>query len=566
MRRSITSILLAFAFICSTPLIAEAQTKEEAYARELTGEITAALEAGDAAEVLALVSAYERLGIKVPGEVLIAKGQAYLIEDNLPAAQTAYKKALADPGLDAVDRVRSQEMVRKIDGTLAAVAERKASLKRLAEAKLASALENPARLVREASLDELSDLFEGLSVKQSNELWDQLNSINDDPARSADVFRWSYRDERSSDVQFKRNFAGNRFLFNTARLQFKVFCETERDARERFYSTVLAIPGGGLSERLKLWLRYPAVLPSECWYSWNELMVQLSIPPEYLIHHDAKDAPSMKFVGQYIGYIYHPLAIARIDGQVQVGSSPAAFMFRDYLNDQGYSDSKTSGAFSAAYTNDDFTTRYQARARFSGTSSSLQLFSVFAGPHSEMFQAREPDYLTILEDYGRVIRDFAEHNPQSLERLKLMPCSRNGREVPNILFWRAIQLEGYKVSKMIPADCFLGTYDFYERINNFQNGQLRGLKTVKRTYAGLPKLSRMLSPDHSEAFNDIIADFLIESGIGLSVSWENREKFPLLYAAETGQCSIYQKLKAAGAQDFGNRARRVIRKIDRGCK
>ena len=530
----------------------EAQTKEEAYARELTGEITAALEAGDAAEVLALVSAYERLGIKVPGEVLIAKGQAYLIEDNLPAAQTAYKKALADPGLDAVDRVRSQEMVRKIDGTLAAVAERKASLKRLAEAKLASALENPARLVREASLDELSDLFEGLSVKQSNELWDQLNSMNDNSAISGDVFLWSYRDERSSDVGLKRNFAGNRFLFNTARLQFKVFCETERDARERFYSTVLAIPGGGLSERLKLWLRYPAVLPSECWYSWNELMTQFSIPPEYLIHHDAKDAPSMKFVGQYIGYIY-PLAIARIDGQVQVGSSPAAFMFRDYLNDQGYSDSKTSGAFSAAYTNDNLTTRYQARARFSGTSSSLQLFSVFAGPHSEMFQAREPDYRTILEDYGQVIRDFAEHSPQSLERLKLMPCSRNGREVPNILFWRAIQLEGYTVSKMIPAGCFLGTYDVY----GYQG---------KSTFAGLPKLAHMLSPDHSEAFNDIIADFLIESGIGLSVSWENREKFPLLYAAETGQCSIYQKLKAAGAQDFGNRARRVIRKIDRGCK
>ena len=71
MFRIIHVAIAAMATLCTA---AFAQSDEELYARQLSEEIATALEDGDTGEVLALASAYERLGIKVPGEVFIAKG------------------------------------------------------------------------------------------------------------------------------------------------------------------------------------------------------------------------------------------------------------------------------------------------------------------------------------------------------------------------------------------------------------------------------------------------------------------------------------------------------------
>ena len=119
-------VIVIMATLCTA---AFAQSDEERYARQLSEEIATALEDGDTGEVLALVSAYERLGIKVPGEVFIAKGHAHLLDENLEEALAAYKKALADSSLSSLDRVKTEEAVRKISETLAAEAERKERLR-----------------------------------------------------------------------------------------------------------------------------------------------------------------------------------------------------------------------------------------------------------------------------------------------------------------------------------------------------------------------------------------------------------------------------------------------------
>ena len=100
-------------------LAASAQTTKEQEARRLTGEIVSALESDDPDGALQAIAAYEDLGIQTPGLVLLAKGHAWLLKEDLPRALTAYEIALKASDLTSLDRVKTEEAVRKLKPVIA---------------------------------------------------------------------------------------------------------------------------------------------------------------------------------------------------------------------------------------------------------------------------------------------------------------------------------------------------------------------------------------------------------------------------------------------------------------
>lgn len=539
--------LFALAFTFSQ--IGASQTPEELFARELTGEITAALEAGDSDEVLALTNAYKELGILVPGTIHIAEAQAHLIGNNLHAAQKAYELALTDSGLSTVERVRAKELLRKITGTLDAEREREEALRAQSQRLLAFALDQPDRLIEESSAEELTDLIEGLGPTQRKELWKVLNRVG--WSENSRFYSPNLSSAPDLSIYKYARSTGNFRYHRSSRLQQKLICVEDFATLARFADLVLADD----KSRLNTWFRYPAFLPNECWSNYSQLLRHLEIDPSQPIHDS--NLPSLmqyEFGGTYI---------EKVLGRVEIGTSPAAFMFFDVLTEWGYRPPAGRVDFQLrdcdTFTGACVTSSY---VYIEQDSLPLQLLAKAMGPHPNLFQADTPSYQEIIEDYRSLIRVQERLYPGVLSRIKFAGCHKwNTRLSMNVLFWRAAQLEGASVADQLPQGCYLGSFKYPTR-----KYKGRSISRVIATDASMPKYAALMAAGNSEEYNSIVADLLIDAQVDLSVSWYSPIRFPLLYAAQTGQCGVYQKLKAAGAKDFGGQARRTIRKLDKTCK
>lgn len=561
--RYFTLFVLMSVFLFS----ASAQTAEELYAEELTEEIAAAISGNDPDEALALISAYRRLGIKVPPILDIAEGDAHLLQDELPKALAAYNSALSSTGLSSLERVQTEEKIRQITPIIEERNKITVAQKRRSEQQLSMLADEYDQFLSEATLFDIVDFLGGADADAKELFWNlqfdrqRVDTSKHEVHREGLIYArnsiYSTRSETLSEVA------------RTARLQNTVMCSSDVAAQQKFFELMFSDVRGRPTD----WMILPAMLPRGCWEGWERLLDYLDFDAENwsLTLGENERLPSRWGLGIY-------------NGVLDLAALPSSFMFSEFLGRNDALKSNAEIKYDIAFQvpaslpawggNRPGTREFNHADAIRGGAVALHFVANGHLIPTSLVNVR-PDatnkpeneiYTETIDEYSAVITVYSEHFDGHVADLKYGPCNLNAiSQLDNLLFWRAVQLSGERVFDNISNGC---TFSRKERGVEYVNDNFKmAVRTVPSPSILGP--SREFSGENSPLLNAMIVDFLIYEQVNWDYTWTySRDlEFPLLKAAETGQCVLFRRLRDdLGAKDYRRRARKTIRSLDSTCR